>query len=417
MNNILLVAQQDFNTNIRKKSYLWTAFGLPVLMVIVYALIFTVAFNTGEVEFEAGDIGYVDNANILQQDVPEILQAFNSAEAAEAALQNDEILTYLVIPENYLQTGRIDAYALGNPPRNLDNELETVLLANLAANIDTTISAERLSDPVNRSIFLENNQRELKESGIIGLFVAPIMLAMLIFFALQISSSFLMMGVAEEKSNHIMEILITSIRPSELLTGKLLGAGALGLVQLVVWGTIGVIGISLGGSRFEALSAVTIPLDLLALGAIYFFLAYFLFGSALAGLGAVVGSEQESRQYAGLVAMMLIIPIFFIVPILTEPDSPLVIALTLIPFTSPVTVIFRSAISTVPAWQILASLSIMLVSTIVITWLSAKIFRWAILLYGKSVTPKTLWHVITGSPEMGTLPPDEATRTTKEQRA
>ena len=135
------------------------------------------------------------------------------------------------------------------------------------------------------------------------------------------------------------------------------------------------------------------------------------------GLGAVVGSEQESRQYAGFVAFLLIIPVFFITQILSAPDSPLVIALTLIPVTSPVTVIFRTAISTVPAWQIATSLGIMLICTVLITWLSAKVFRWAILLYGKSVTPKTLWHVITGSPEMGTLPPGEATQAAKEQTA
>jgi ABC-2 type transport system permease protein len=418
MRNIWLVAQQEFTTSIRTKTYLWTAFGLPILMLVVYALIFAVALNTGEVEFEAGDIGYVDNAGIIEQsnNIPDILRAYDSPDTAEAALENEEILTYIVIPEDYMQTGRIEAFAFGNPPRNLDNELEEVLLAGLSTDIETDLSIERLSDPVNQTIFLENNQRELSEGGIIGLFVAPLMLGMLIFFALQISSSFLMMGVAEEKSNHIMEILITSIRPSELLAGKILGAGGLGLLQLAVWGTIAVAGLSLAGNRFEALSAISIPLDLILLSFVYFLLAYFLFGSALAGLGAVLGSEQEARQYAGFVGLLLVIPVFFITRILSSPDSNLVIALTLIPITSPVTVIFRSAISTVPAWQLIASISIMLVSTLLITWLSAKIFRWAILLYGKSITPKTLWYVITGSPDAGTLPPDEADQAAREEQ-
>src|SRR5690606_27407420 len=138
----------------------------------------------------------------------------------------------------------------------------------------------------------------------------PVIFAMVLLMALQLSSTFLMSGVVEEKSNHIMEILITSITPYQLLAGKLLGLGALGLLQILIWIVVGLVGVSLGGN-IAFFSGITLPIDFIVTVIVYFLLTYFLYSSLLAGIGAVMGSEQESRTIAGAVSLLIAIPFFF----------------------------------------------------------------------------------------------------------
>jgi len=222
-----------------------------------------------------------------------------------------------------------------------------------------------------------------------------------------------MSGIVEEKSNHIMEILITSIRPMELLTGKLLGLGALGLVQLIVWVVFGRLAL-LFASDLEFLAAVTLPLDLIVLSVVYFLLTYFLLAGMLAGIGAVVGSEQESRQVAGVLWLLIVIPFFFFAQFLSNPDAPVLVGLMLFPFTGGMTYLLRTPFTSVPPLEVAASLTILLLTTLLVIWGSAKVFRWALLLYGQKPNLRTLWRVLRGNPDMGIVP---ATTTQKGEGA
>jgi ABC-2 type transport system permease protein len=225
--------------------------------------------------------------------------------------------------------------------------------------------------------------------------------------ALQLSSTFLMSGVVEEKSNHIMEILVTSITPYELLTGKLLGLGALGLIQMLVWIVLAVIGIQFS-DNLEFLSGIALPLDFLVIVLVFFVLTYFLYSSVLAGIGAVMGSEQESRTYAGAVSLLIGVPFFFVSVLIFNPDSPIFTFMLFFPFTAAMTYMLKYPFTGVPFWQVMMSLSILTFSTILVTWAAAKVFRWALLLYGKKPTIKTLWQVISGRQEMGVVPTKSA---------
>jgi len=200
-----------------------------------------------------------------------------------------------------------------------------------------------------------------------------------------------------------MEILITSITPYQLLAGKLLGLGTLGLIQIGIWLIMGVIGVQFGGD-FEFLSGVVMPIDFIIVTLSYFVLTYFLYSSLLAGIGAVVGSEQESRTYAGIVSMLLAIPFFFFSVLILNPDSPIFTFMLFFPFTSGMTYMMKYPFTTIPLWQVLSSLSILAVSTFVVTWAVAKVFRWALLLYGKKPNPLTLWRVIRGTEDIGVIP-------------
>ncbi|MCA9914393.1 MAG: ABC transporter permease, partial [Anaerolineae bacterium] len=314
-----------------------------------------------------------------------------------------EIDAYFVITENYLRTGRVELYAYGSVGLDAQDVIESYILDNVAASVQIDAPPERIEDPADLMIYLENNKRELTENGFIGLFLVPMIFAVVLMVALQLSGTSLMSGIVEEKSNHIMEILITSIRPMELLTGKLIGLGALGLVQLLVWIVIGRITL-IFASGVEILSAVTLPLDLIILSLVYFLLTYFLMAGVLAGIGAVMGSEQEARQIAGILWLLIVIPFFFFAQLLSDPDTPLFVGLMLFPFTSGMTFLIRTPFTTVPFIEIALSLGILFLTTVLVVWASAKVFRWALLLYGQRPNLRTLWRVLRGNPDIGIVP-------------
>lgn len=406
MNKLLLVARYEFMTNIKKRSFLWAAFGVPLLTVgIVLLVTFITATSEAQSAVKGKNVGYVDLAGILSSpiDMPESFRAYETDAAARAALDESEIDSYFVVSETYKTSGKVAIYAYGGISDELKDTIRRFLAANLVHSLESDAPAERLLNPVDRAIFMENTGRELPDSegAIFGLFMVPIIFIVVFMTSLQLTSTFLMTGVVEEKSNRIMEILVTSITPTQLLGGKLLGLGGLGLVQIGIWAVIAAVGFMLGRNT-EFLQAVIIPPDLLLLALVYFVVNYFLFSSLFAGIGAVTGSEQEARQWAGFLSFPAAIPLFFIFQFLTDPNGPIVVILCLIPFTSAVSIIMRAAFAPVPPEQLIASLSLMVLSAVFITWASARVFRWSLLLYGKRPSPRELWRVIRGSVEIGT---------------
>jgi len=125
-------------------------------------------------------------------------------------------------------------------------------------------------------------------------------------------------------------------------------------------------------------------------------LNYFMFGSILAGVGVVVGSEQESRQVAGLVTVVTVIPLILMSAFLMDPDSPVPVFLSLFPFTAPMAMLLRLMLGAVSPLELALSFGLMFLTTLVVVWMSARVFRWAMLLYGKRLTPRELWRVIRG---------------------
>lgn len=399
MRNIWLVAQHEFLTNIRKRSFLFAVFGVPILMCAIFAVTIFVQIAAEETGLVADSIGYVDQANVIDLENEQFLM-FEDIDLATLALDNEEIDTFFVITPLYLQTGDVRLYSYGQVSEETRDAIEVFIVENLTSNISSDIPPERLIDPINADIYVESLQRELTFEGVIGLFLTPIIFAVVLLMALQLSSTFLMAGVIEEKSNHIMEILITSITPYQLLSGKLLGLGALGLIQILIWIAVGLVGATFGGN-IEFLSGIILPFDFVIVVLIYFILTYFLSSSLLAGIGAVVGSEQESRTIAGVVSMLTTIPIFFAGILITNPESPIFTVLMYFPFTAGMTYMMKYPFVPISLPEVLISLSILAVSTALVTWAAAKVFRWALLLYGKNPSIMTLFRVITGNQEIG----------------
>jgi ABC-2 type transport system permease protein len=412
MSNIWLVAQHEFITNIRKKSFLFSVFGVPLLMAGIFAIVFLVAQAAEDSGMVAERMGYVDLANLVTVESEQFVP-MDDAVAAQAAVEAGTIDLYFMITPFYISTGNVPIYAPDNVSEETKEEIELFLVENLTAGLSANVPAERLIEPMELEIFLESNQKRLTETAFIGVLVTPFIFSTVLIMALQLSSGFLMSGVVEEKKNRIMEILITSITPYELLTGKLLGIGALGFIQLIVWLALGLLGAAFGG-QIELLSGVSFPPDYIVIVLLYFFFTYFLYSSILAGVGAVVGSEQESRTIAGIISMFLALPYFAIFLVFSDPDSPILTGFLLFPMSAAMTYMMLYPFTSIPLWQVITSLMILIPSTFFVTWAAARVFRWALLYTGKLPSLNVLWSVIRGRQEIG-VAPDSAPK--KEQTA
>jgi len=412
MNNFpgktFIVARHEFLKTIKRKEFLFMTFFFPLLFAGISIL---PAVLSGMNQPEDQKVGYIDMTGSFG--FPESIQSeglsLGSSEAktsviefvmyreisdARQALQAGQISSYLVIPEDFLKTGIIELYSLEKEASmsnfELSAELSDIVITSLLKDKVDEPTLNRVRDPVNIKFYNVGESGESSERGIADIFASfglPILTAFLLLFSIFSSSGFLLRGVAEEKENRIIEILLSSVTPSEILTGKILGLGAVGLLQIGIW-----LAAVVFGSGYAL--PVKIEPDTFFFALIYFVLGFLFFASMMAGIGAVTGSLQESQQVAGIFTFAAAVPLIFMQLILTNPESPFSVFLSLFPLTSPVAMLTRMGATTVPISQILASIFILLISVHVVILLSSRLFRTYLLMYGKRPKVKEIWKNI-----------------------
>jgi len=233
-------------------------------------------------------------------------------------------------------------------------------------------------------IKIDKHGEEGKQNFMIVFFSAFIFILLLMMMVIY-SGQMLVRSLIEEKSNRLIEILISSCTSEELLAGKILGLSALGLTQILIWSLIGV---GLAGSSVIPSEAFENVLPML----LYFILGFIFYTTIFVGIGSIVSTEQEAQQITTYISLILVLPIVFVVPAIQNPDSIMVKVLSYIPLTIPSIMLLRFKIETVPLTDIFITLSIMILSIIITLKLSAKIFRIGILSYGKKPSVKELIH-------------------------
>ena len=219
--------------------------------------------------------------------------------------------------------------------------------------------------------------------------VVQMSIVMILYITLLVYGVMTMRSVLEEKTNRIVEILASSIKPKHLLTGKILGVAGVALTQYLIWmGTAALVsayGATVGKAfRPDATPlAFHIPTSYLVYSFIYFLVGYFLYASLYAAIGAMVSNEEELQQVQ-LPVTMVLVACFLLYPVIQRaPNSPLAVALTMFPLFSPILMAFRITVQTPPFWQIALSLAICVATTAGVIQVSAKIYRVGILMYGK----------------------------------
>lgn len=389
MRNFWLLAKHEYRKMVGKRSFLLGTLGIPFLIIVIMGLIIFVAVRSDDKR----PIGYVDHAHILNATVrppagvnDDMLEmrAFADETAAQSALEAGDIQVYYVLQKDYLQTRAVDRYYWQDDSDDAArSDFADFIRANLAATHPENLRG-LLIDGSELTVRSVEGNREISSSNPFG-FILPFVAAFLFIFVVMGSAGYLLQVVTDEKENRTMEMMVTSVTPVQLIGGKALGLMAVSLTQLFIWMVVAVVALIIGSNYIPQLREFTVPWSSLLVIALYFFPAYALIAGLMTAIGGAVTELQQGQQIAGILNLFFIFPFFFLALIMAKPDSPILVALTLFPTTSFITVSMRWAINVIPTWQLVASWLILVTTAVLSVYASAKIFRAGMLRYGQSL--------------------------------
>lgn len=297
---------------------------------------------------------------------------------------------YLVLDPSAIAEGKV-AYRASSVSdftyqEHLERDLNTVLLRDRL--IGRGIPASDIA-ALQKTVSIDAKRADEKESG--GFLVSMVFFVFLYATLIQYGM-YNLRGVIEEKANRIVEIVISSVRPTELMLGKVVGIGLVGLTQYAIWSILAMNLALLSGSGIAAAlgfanaSIPTVPLSTLAYFVLFFILGYFFYASIYTAIGAPFNTDQEAQQLS-MIPTLLIVSIWaFWGLIVNNPNSTVATVLSLIPPLTPMVMFFRVTLAPVPGWQVLLATGIMLASIVAMSWFAGKIYRVGILMYGKKPT-------------------------------
>jgi ABC-2 type transport system permease protein len=395
MKRYWIVAQHEFVTQLRRRTFLFMVFVFPLLIAGLSIFTGYLSARQGEQTGTLGQIGIVDRSSVLAagREQPVEYVAFTDEAGAAAALAGEQIGAYFVVPADYLSSGAVEAYARESIPAGIENQFREYIRANLLAQ-RPAVEAERLRNPAEITMAtLDGRIRVDQRTGIV-MIMTPLIFAILFIMSISMTSSFMMENVVEEKETRMVEMITTSITPLELLWGKIMGLGALGLLQIITWVLAGGVVIAIRQDVAQMLSGIHYPLWLLALAILYLFLGYILYGSLLSAIGASSSSMQEAQPIAGLFSLIAVVPLFVLVQFLENPNGSWPTFLSLLPFTAPTAMMIRLVLGQVPWWQLAVSLGLLVATVAVVVWLAAWIFRVGLLMTGQRLSPRVLFQAI-----------------------
>ena len=392
MRNVFIIIKHEISTTLRKRSFWLTTFLLPAVILALslgsQSLARSSMASGGSSPLLGGfmsggkPIGYVDTAGVIEQ-IPEppkssrpwqvgLLQEYPTEAAAQAALESKEINKYYLVHADFIQSGDLTVvdsnFSVFNSLENNDY-FAYVLRLNLVKDANL---AELLDDPTAKVKSQGLAPQGGKTDEGFDAFGVPFAVLMIFYLVITMTSGFMLQSVTKEKENRTIEVLLLSVRPRDLMLGKILGLGVVALLQIAVWGGAMLM---FGGVSLNGLSALGLPEDFFVWALLYFVLGYLLYAAQLGALGALAPSTREGTQFTFLLLMPLFVPLMLNSVLIEAPNGGLTTFLSLFPLTSPVTMITRLAAGNVPIEQLLLGLVILAITTYGIIVYSARFFR------------------------------------------
>ncbi|MEP7284788.1 MAG: ABC transporter permease [Chloroflexota bacterium] len=418
LHKIWLIARYEYIHNFRRRTFLFTAVGVPLFTIVIMLVVFGLVQQSLTDTSNYKHIGIVDKAGVLVDSagkplvkLPEPFEMVTSPEAA-AAVASKSLDGYYIIPADFMSSGHIEAYnrATLGLSEGLQNSLDQTIKDALSTRLGDPVLANRLQAPLEKlSIFRIGSTEKLESSALFAAFIVPFILGILIFTAANTTSQFLMSGLVEEKENRMVEVFITSVRPTEILWGKILGLGTLGLTQVLIWSVIVLIfgGLRGGFNVGQILSSLQLTPGYLLLLLAFFLLGYLVNSAIMFGVGASVNAEQESRQLGSFLSIISLLPFILSFSFIIDPNGTLPVFLSLFPLTAPVGMVFRLSWANVPPSQIALSLFLLIVSFAALIWLAARIFRLGMLNYGKRLSLRDIARSLRAGRQVIVIPNHE----------
>jgi ABC-2 type transport system permease protein len=411
MKKIWLVLKNEFITVVFRKSFMLTLFLFPIVGFLVVFIVGGIQKSTGtntndmitELMMPTTKVtmeGFIDKSGLVKG-IPDgyqyRLEQFSSEEAARAALEKNEISAYYIIEPDYLENGTViyvrpDFNPLGGSIQS--SSIETLMAYSLT---DGNLALyHRLENPLILTTQVVDTTAPERDQNDPMTFLLPYLVTFLFYIVIMTSSSLLLSSISNEKQNRVMEVLMTSIDPQQMLTGKITALGLAGLLQTVIWTGSGFLLLRLAGQNFSLGAAFQLPASILVWGILFFIFGYAVYASLLAGVGALVPNMREASQLTMVIIMPMVIPLMFISMLIQAPNSTLSVIFSIFPLTAPVAMMTRLAGTTVPIWQCLLALVLLALTAVYLIRAVARLFRAQNLLAGNSVNILTYLRALSG---------------------
>ena len=403
MKKTATIFKYEFGRTIKRKGFILVTLAIPLLLMLIYGIYEGVQSFTEPDEPTLRQLGYVDYTGIFDEHTvlynTTTFVPYESEEAAKDALLEKDIDEYFVIQSDYLFNAEVDRY-ITKRELEISNEKWAAIRDFLVLNLSDELSdlSEEEVEIVNRvGLPLSLETTTLEKTGEVAAvqdeatkYLLPFVFGLLFIFALMFSAGSLFQSVTEEKENRIIEILLSSVSSKQLLAGKILGMGIAGLIQVAVWFSSIKIFTEIPSIDMPVVNDLSIPMDLLAWGIIYFVFGYLLFAALFAALGSISSNAREAQQASGLLVIPAIVPLWLNYFIISNPEGTVAKVLSFIPFTAPLTAMMRLPVDAMATWELIVSYLIMIFSILIATWIAAKIFRTYLLMYGKGPSLREL---------------------------
>lgn len=427
MNKIFLIISREFLTRVRKKSFIIMTVLGPLLFAAVMVLPVWLATRDSsnvkivEVVDKSGMfVNKLENTpnlqfNFINMEPSEVVDYTLGSPHYGVLLINDIDLDHPSVV--FYSKSNVSLEIKENIRRILNREIENVKLNNSGINRETLDQIRTNVSVQSNVVSVSGEKSGNAEAATIVGYISAFLIYMFIFiFGAQV-----MRGVLEEKTTRIVEVIISSVRPFQLMMGKIIGVASVGVAQFLLWiilttaivfGVRGFFGLNelsqmqdqattttMSAERMETAENLqgffdamnSVPISTVVIGFIFFFLGgYFLYGALFAAVGSASDTDTDTQQFMLPITIPLILSIVMLSAVLKEPDGNLAFWLSMIPFTSPVIMMMRIPF-VVPTWQILLSMSLLILGFIFTTWMAGKIYRIGVLIHGSKVNYRILW--------------------------
>lgn len=380
---IRIVAITEFLTNVKRKEFIILTFLLPLILVM--SMVIPVFFMQ-TISHEKETLGVVDETGAVLPILKErysdyIIEEVVNADEARRLLDNNSISSYIIIPRDFLKIGRASYYSkvqlssFSSANMNLERILSDIIIESLLQ--DKGVSKEtinKVKNPITMERITVTKKGEEVETPFS--FVGNYLLPLFLFMSIMNAGGYLLNGIIEEKENKVVEVLLSTISPTELLSGKIVGLGGLGILQVGIWIT-GVVIIT----SFLKIPLVSLEKGILIM--ILFILGYLFYSSIFAMIGSISTSTRDSQQISALVSFIVFIPLLLFFGIVQNPNMTFIRILGMIPPFIPTIMIMRILLSEVSLIDIIISMIILSLSVIVSAKVASKIFKIGILMHGQ----------------------------------
>jgi ABC-2 type transport system permease protein len=436
MNKILLIIQREYLTRVKKKSFIVMTIVGPVLMA---AMIILPVFLASWSEATEKRIAVLDETGwffekFQDEDNIKFYHVFEGLEEEKNQALNvkGDLLLYIPLPELNIPVNA-ELFSSKQPGLNVTSYIKSTMKQTvenkklLASGIDPEIIKSAKVDINLVSIKVDEGGIEKKSNTEVEVGLS-IFAGIMIYFFIFMFGAQVLKGVIEEKSNRIVEVIISSVKPFQLMMGKIIGIALVGLTQFMLWIVLTLIIVGIvqvmfmsgdsstlemmgtqsammgqvndGGSQMNPMMMITETLGsvnfmVMTLSFIFYFLGgYLLYASLFAAIGGAVDNDADTQQFMLPVSIPLILAVAMSGVIINQPDSSLAFWMSMIPFTSPITMMMRIPFG-VPVWEILLSMGLLVAGFIFSTWVAGKIYKTGILMYGKKISYGVIWKWLT----------------------